>query len=137
MQLKLYVAGDPVPKGSFRTFKEGGFTNANPRTKDWEMRIAHEAQEHMGDWPPDHGGPVALEMVFYLPRPKSMRKSPSFHIKRPDLDKLARAVLDGITSILIHDDSQVVAINAAKFYANEQHPPGLIMNIGDELIFGI
>jgi Holliday junction resolvase RusA-like endonuclease len=43
--------------------------------------------------------------------------------KRPDLDKLIRAILDGITGILIEDDSQVVNITATKQYAqaNEQH----------------
>jgi len=131
MQLNLYVAGEPVPKGSYRAFKGGGFANANPRTKDWELRIAHEAQEHIGDWPPEYDGAVSIEMIFYLPRPKSLRRTFLFHTKRPDTDKLIRAALDGITSILIHDDSQVFSLCAEKYYADERHPPGLHLTIAD------
>ena len=39
-------------------------------------------------------------------------------ISAPDLDKL-RAALDGITGILINDDSQVVDLRATKNYAGE------------------
>lgn len=132
MQLSFFVAGNPVPKGSFRAFNNGGrpvITNNNPKTKDWEMRIAHEAQANIGDWPPNFDGPVSIAIAFVFPRPKSLKKSEFFHIKRPDLDKLIRASLDGITGILIKDDSQVWHIESDKSYECDDIQPGVYIHL--------
>jgi Holliday junction resolvase RusA-like endonuclease len=37
----------------------------------------------------------------------------------PDLDKLIRAVLDGLTGVAYKDDGQVVRISAVKIYAQK------------------
>lgn len=113
----FFVAGEPVPKGSTRSFYKGGkviTTNANRRTKDWEMRIATEAQA-LNLSPTDE--PVVIELLFSLPRPKSLRKKTILHTKRPDLDKLVRAGLDALTNVLFLDDSQVYKLTAEKQYA--------------------
>lgn len=135
MQLSFFVAGNPVPKGSFRAFNNGGrpvITNNNPRTKDWEMRIAHEAQAVIDEnWVQRAISlPVRVTIDFYMERPKSLKKSVEHNIKRPDLDKLVRAALDGITGILINDDSQVVDLRATKNYAGENEDrPGAWLTI--------
>jgi len=128
MQLSFFVAGTPVPKGSFRGFNNNGkvvVTNNNPKTKDWELRIAHEAQANIGDWPPCYEGAVQVSAFFGFERPKSVKKT-ALHTKRPDVDKLLRACLDGITGVLIKDDSQVVDLrNCGKYYVDEGEPAGL------------
>lgn len=135
MQLSFFVAGNPVPKGSFRAFNNGGrpvITNNNPKTKDWELRIAHEAQAVIDEnWIQQAISlPVCVTVDFYMDRPKSLKKSVEHNIKRPDLDKLARAALDGITGILINDDSQVVELRATKNYAGEKESrPGAWITI--------
>ena len=60
-------------------------------------------------------GPVRVSLVFFIERPKSVkREHPSV---RPDIDKLARAVLDGLTTAGVYsDDSQVVDLTASKVY---------------------
>lgn len=134
MQLSFFVAGTPVPKGSFRGFNNNGkvvVTNNNPKTKDWELRIAHEAQANIGDWPPCYDGAVEITAYFVFTRPKSLKKSELDHIKRPDLDKLVRACLDGITGILIKDDSQVIVLNALKMYEAEGTSPGLYLTVSN------
>jgi crossover junction endodeoxyribonuclease RusA len=53
-------------------------------------------------------------MIFTMMRPKTVnRPEPSV---APDLDKLVRAVLDGLTAIAYRDDGQVVRLTAAKVY---------------------
>ena len=121
--ISFFVAGEPAPKGSTKSFYTGGkviTTNANRRTKDWEMRIATEAQRVS---PGVSSIAVRIVARFLLQRPKSLPKKVVHDVKKPDLDKLIRAILDGITGILIEDDSQVVNITATKQYAqaNEQH----------------
>jgi crossover junction endodeoxyribonuclease RusA len=62
---------------------------------------------------------------FVFSKPKSMPKKRQLNTKRPDLDKLIRAVLDGITNVLIPDDAQVISITANKSYSTENNGPGL------------
>jgi len=68
--------------------------------------------------------PVALDLVFYLPIPKGFsRKRRKAAIAgellptgRPDIDNLAKAVLDALLGVAIEDDRLVVALSAAKLY---------------------
>lgn len=122
--VSFFVAGIPAPQGSTRAFVVKGrpiITHSNRNTKDWRQRIASEAQRAGAACV---GSPVLVTVRFYMPRPKSLPKKVVHHTKKPDLDKLIRAVLDGMTGILIADDSQVYAIAASKEYACDQHPPG-------------
>ena len=45
---------------------------------------------------------------------------------RPDLDKLARALLDGITGVVVKDDSLVVDLMVGKRYGEA---PGVVVEI--------
>lgn len=46
----------------------------------------------------------------------------------PDLDKLARGLLDGIgqSEVIWGDDSQVIELIARKFYADDREPGALV-----------
>jgi len=73
------------------------------------------------------GVAVRATLVFVMPRPASLpkRKPTPLHTKRPDLDKLIRAVFDAIGSAGIwHDDAQVVRIYPVKRYAEIGESPG-------------
>jgi crossover junction endodeoxyribonuclease RusA len=68
--------------------------------------------------------PIYLRLAFRFKRPKShfntkgqLRASaPLDLITRPDLDKLCRSTLDGLTGVLFSDDSQVAFMVASKQY---------------------
>lgn len=71
--------------------------------------------------------PVFVGLLFYMPRPKYhygkdgllRHDAPKYHTHRPDVDKLARAVLDALTiAFVISDDSVVAELTCIKFYAN-------------------
>ena len=50
-----------------------------------------------------------------MPRPKTTPKSYTpAAVKKPDIDKLCRAILDGITHVVIATDSQVTRLVADK-----------------------
>jgi hypothetical protein len=40
-------------------------------------------------------------------------------VKKPDVDKLLRALMDGLTRVVWHDDSQVIYVTVNKVYAWE------------------
>lgn len=137
--IEFFVAGDPVPQGSTRAFyikkqERVVTTHTNANTDAWRNRIATEAQRanEMRSTPfysdDRHlGYEVTLDFVFN--RPKSVPKKWRMNTKRPDLDKLVRAALDGITSVLIPDDAQVVRISAGKCYGGSDRLPGLHISV--------
>lgn len=135
MTLEFDVYGLPQPQGSAKAFVPKGWTRPvvtsdNPNLKDWRRLVASAAQPHA----PTTGllaGPVRLTLAFALARPQSLPKKRTHHITRPDVDKLARAVLDALTGILLRDDSQVVELVASKAYAELGASPGLRVRLED------
>lgn len=58
--------------------------------------------------------PIHIEIKFYLPKPRTVKRDEP--TVPPDLDKLIRGVLDGLTAIAYRDDAQVTSIVAQKAY---------------------
>ena len=115
------VYGIAEPQGSSRAFVRGGravVTSDNPDLHTWRQVVAYTAQQHR---PATLlRGPVSVGLRFYFHRPKSVsekaRPRPSV---KPDLDKLARGILDALTGIIWVDDSQVVEfMHLGKYYDN-------------------
>jgi len=70
--------------------------------------------------------PVAVELRFAMPRPKSHSgakglkpSAPEFHTQKPDIDNLEKLLGDQITRSgrIWRDDSQVVSMRSDKFWA--------------------
>lgn len=125
--IELEVKGDPAPQGSKRVFNGRVVEAAGQKLKIWRKAIAAACepftQENI------FLGPVRLEIDFYLARPKSVKQSKRpLPIVPPDLDKLIRAVGDGIgqSEMIWGDDSQVVELAATKTYADDRDPGATI-----------
>lgn len=112
------VRGLPVPQGSVRAFMAGG--RARVATKSaplmaWRTAIATAGGTAMGERPV-LAGPVVVRATFSVPRPASAPRRVLVPATRPDLDKLARALLDALTGVVLRDDSQVVDLVLGKRY---------------------
>lgn len=121
----IKVLGDPAPQGSKRVFNGRVVEAAGQKLKVWRKAIAEACHNLLTE---EHSlllGPVRVEVDFYLLRPASVKatKRP-FPIVPPDLDKLARGLLDGIgqSEVIWGDDSQVVELVARKHYADDRAP---------------
>lgn len=90
-------------------------TSSNKNLKGWEQKIAKHFEEvRDGDV---LEGPVAFHLRFSFAAEPAKRGTQM--TKTPDLDKLVRAVLDGVTkSGVIEDDRFVVALVATKVYSD-------------------
>lgn len=115
------VAGVPIPQGSSRAFVVKGravVTSSNKNLAQWRQRIATEAQRVADEMGFYRDGKFAYTVLadFYFPRTKSMGKKLIRHTVRPDLDKVQRAVGDGITGILIADDAKIDRWSVSKSY---------------------
>lgn len=127
MEIRVY--GDPAPQGSKRVFNGRVVEAAGQKLKIWRKAIAAACQDIVTE---EHSlllGPVRVEVEFYLPRPASVTiKKRALPIVPPDADKLLRALLDGVgqSEVIWGDDSQVVEIEAYKFYADETEPGAIV-----------
>jgi len=54
--------------------------------------------------------PIVLSLIFQL----GENKKEKFHIKRPDIDNLAKGVKDALRGIIYHDDSQIIEAHLIK-----------------------
>lgn len=119
------VPGVPVPQGSMRLLrdKQGNpyMTHASSRLSAWRRKVSG----YLEGWEP-LGGAVKVVCCFELPRPSSVRRR--WPTVKPDVDKLARAVLDAIeASGLLQTDAQVTSLIATKTYATGE--PRLLLTL--------
>ena len=110
-----------MPKGSKRARTDGvkaWVVDQQPQAlAQWEYAVRFVLQN---EWKgPPTAEPVSVILYFNLLKPKSAPKKRLYPVTKPDVDKLARAVLDALTGIAIVDDSQVIEIRAVKDYADE------------------
>lgn len=132
--VRFQVLGTPAPQGS-KTRTQWGMREDNPKTRPWRQEVAHIARAAMNGGRP-LTGPLNLSVDFVMPRPKSHYRTgrhagelkpgaPVFCDKRPDTDKLLRAICDACTAGGVWlEDSQVATIHARKVYATDYHSPG-------------
>jgi Holliday junction resolvase RusA-like endonuclease len=143
----IIVRGLPKPKGSKRGFAipvKGKLTKAGKQKH--RVVMAESAGEPLADWITDVSaavqlalrkhpgwipldGPVITLTTFYLPRPASLPARILYPTKKPDLDKLIRAVWDVCTKKIWTDDARVVDELTRKRFADAQHPPGMVMTV--------
>lgn len=125
----FFVPGDPVPQGSKKGFRRGDkvvlVEAAGAKHAHWRSHVTTVAAEHAPATPID--APVRVRLTFAIRKPTSAPKKLVWAAKRPDLDKLTRCVLDGLTDAgMFTDDARVVAIEATKMYAPK---PGVMVDI--------
>ncbi|AXQ51893.1 RusA-like Holliday junction resolvase [Gordonia phage Catfish] len=128
--VSFFVPGVPAPQGSKRHVGNGRMIESSKRLKPWRADVEAEARrafEAAGFEQLTEG--VAVRLMFVMPRPKSAPKTrPVQAIKRPDVDKLARAVLDALDAAgAYRDDSQVIELEVRKQLTHGQNPdsPGV------------
>lgn len=123
--------------------KKGGklgviVTDANPKTKTWQGVVANAAADailnnykettpFIGEEIDLFDGPLLVEMMFFMPRPRShygtgrnagnlKALAPKYPHRRPDVLKLARAVEDACTGVVWTDDARIVKESLKKYY---------------------
>lgn len=126
--LDVWIAGVPAPQGSKRHVGGGRLVESSKAVGPWRTLVAwHLAQHHLGA-PVD--GPLTVRLGFVMPRPAATpKRSTPPAVRRPDLDKLVRAVLDAATAVVWRDDSQVVELAASKRLAELDEQPGVRIEV--------
>jgi len=143
--VQIYVEGRPVPQGSMTASynRKLGVAHVHhvqgTALAQWRASI-REACKRKGYTDPPVT-PVRVRITFAMPRPKEhmvlrggryvVRASYIWRVPTspPDIDKLIRGVLDALTGMMYHDDSQVVEVHARKVYASGD--PYAVIEVSD------
>lgn len=138
--LAFSIPGEPRGKGRPRIVKIGGFSRmaTDAQTASYENLVALAAQQALGGRNP-LDGPLAMSIAVKLsPAPSASRKGRAAMLsgeqrptKKPDLDNVVKAVLDGCNAVAFRDDALVVELTARKLYAETSGVDVVITHIED------
>jgi Holliday junction resolvase RusA-like endonuclease len=145
MTASFFVPGVPISQGSkklMRTnFGRSVMVESSPQLKPWREAVKYTALRYRAI---RSQGAMRVVCTFVFTRPKShygtgknalnlKPSAPASMTTKPDVDKLARAILDALTGTLYSDDSQVVELKVVKRYAALEEPIGVwieVENVG-------
>ena len=123
MKYVITVEGiEAAPQGSKRHVGRGIMVEMCKRVEPWKKAVRVEANKVVKEIIIE---PVHVELVFWFRRPVShlnaegepKQSAPKYPNRRQgDIDKLCRSTLDALTLSAIADDSQVVSLQARKYY---------------------
>ena len=130
------VLGEPKSQPRVKACRRGSFVHIyTPATaKEWKESVGNAAKAAVES---PLTGALFLSLIFSFARPKShltttgaLRKGVNVqHIIKPDVDNLAKAVMDALTDAGIwKDDTQIVSLEVSKRYSQPE-TEGVIVTI--------
>jgi len=140
--IRFDVTGRPLTQGSMTPIRSKStgriFMKHKEGLVDWRRWVGASAQKSMISqnfkvW----DGPVRVYVEAMLVRPKKHYRTGKFsdilradappkHIQAPDGDKLLRAIMDALTSIVYVDDGQVFDQHLIKKWVERDMSPGIV-----------
>ena len=125
MMCDFEIEGKPVGKGRPRFKRMGNFvqTYTPEKTAEYEKLVRLRFQ-NAGGVITDN--PVRVEIAAFFAPPKSTRKRDKAEMlanrilpmKKPDVDNIAKIILDALNKIAYKDDSQVIELSVKKIYSD-------------------
>jgi Holliday junction resolvase RusA-like endonuclease len=115
--IDLVIHGKPVGKARPRFSRRGNkVVTFTPReTQIYEQNVKSLAQVAMlGKAMLE--GPVKVTITAYF----AHKKKTGWHISRPDIDNVVKAILDGLNGVVFSDDAVVAQLVASKHYGEER-----------------
>lgn len=120
------IEGKPKGKERPRAVSIGGYTRVYtpPTTHDYEELVKYSYLNAGGRKYPEFDMlRVTIRALFKVPKSKSKKffqLAYSQHLRptiKPDIDNIAKIVLDGLNKVAFQDDKQVVELRVAKLYS--------------------
>ena len=112
---------DPMPQPRIKARRMGAhiqvYTPANALVRAYKASIVEAFAQRAGEDFVPFKGPLRLSIRFVFERPAA-RMSEEAHISKPDIDNLAKAVLDALNKVAWNDDSQISQLYLEKAWAD-------------------
>lgn len=131
---EMFLPFNPVPKGRPR-FTRTGHAYTPAKTAKYEKDIAEYYKNNEGTL---FENAITVKIIFAMPIPKSFTQKTKRLIatgeykytKKPDVDNMAKAVLDALNGVAYTDDSLITHLTVAKHYSNL---PGIWLTIKEDI----
>ena len=143
--ISLRIYGVPAPQGSkaFKGFRGGKaiLQESSKRVAPWRQDIMYQSRDQYKGEP--LSGPLSIEIIFWIPRPKAHYKTKGGQVSNEikdnapvysiscadgDADKLLRSSFDGLSAAcggcVMKDDSLVVRVKCEKRYVTHAEACG-------------
>lgn len=120
------------PMGAVRMTQRGKWkSDAAQKYLSYKQQIGYAARKAIEN---PNSNPVIIFANFYYPIPKSFSKDKKElarsgqlrPVVKPDIDNVAKGIMDALNGVAYKDDNQVVGLMTNKFYADE---PMIIIKI--------
>lgn len=136
-KVEIELTGQPIGKGRPR-FTRTGHTYTPQKTKEYERRLHAAAWAEMAKHDIEMTDrPVAIEIIAFMDIPKSWSKIKRLEaeygaispVGTPDVDNIAKIVLDGIQGTLFKTDAQVTSLKCKKTFCHPDRGPVLYVSV--------
>jgi len=121
--ISFEIEGEPVGKGRPKFSSRGGFARAYTpkKTIDYEKKVKECYLDQIGT---KFEGALQVKITAFCPIPKSTSKKNRAKMlageikctKKPDIDNIAKIILDALNGVAYEDDKQVISIEVNKMY---------------------
>ena len=148
--ISLRIYGVPAPQGSkaFKGFRGGKaiLQESSKRVAPWRQDIMYQSRDQYKGEP--LSGPLSIEIIFWIPRPKAHYKTKGGQVSNEikdnapvysiscadgDADKLLRSSFDGLSAAcggcVMKDDSLVVRVKCEKRYVTHVEACGAAITV--------
>lgn len=125
-ELRFVVLGEPKGKGRPRFVRRAGRAYTDATTRAYETAVKSAAMAARGSLKP-FAVPVAVYVLIVHKPPSSaskatltaMLRGETRPTKRPDVENVTKAILDGMNGVAFGDDAQVVDLFATRWWGLE------------------
>ena len=128
MKIEFNVPGEPRGKERHRTGKYGTYTPSKTVKYEKEIQKAFRSYWDIPELPFPGKKPLTVSIAAYNKIPKSESKKTKSEMainkirpsKKPDVDNIAKVVMDALNGVAWKDDAQVVGLIVRKYYAQDE-----------------
>lgn len=121
----FFIAGEVQAKQ--RPKFNGRFAYTPKETVSYENLVKLQYQAQCGNYRYPDGVPLIVAIFAHIEPPQSasnikktrMLNQAEYPLKKPDVDNVAKIILDALNGIAYRDDKQVVTLIVKKSYAGE------------------
>lgn len=124
--IEFTIPGTPVAQGRPRAVRHGrGVRMYDPKkSKDYKKYVALIARQHAPKEPTEAALGVQMKIYRQIPKSTSKKKRALYNqgierpVVKPDVDNYTKAILDACNGIIYKDDSQILDLQASKYYSD-------------------
>lgn len=135
--ISFFIPGRPIPQARPRVTRGGARTYDPKRSADAKRVAGYYAlaARVVAGAALIEDGPITVTLEARFAYPKATRKSLQIDgaplTGKPDVENVAKMLLDACTGILWRDDSQVWSLHASKFRVTDPEEEGIYVEVND------